>query len=259
MSRRRIVCEPVRLSTECYATLWQYDNLGPMHTALLAETTLRDDEEQRTDEERAFGELRECGLLAGNSPHPDLRGSFELIRHAADEFYGYYLPGEQAEFTALVARAGDTALLAMLDAEGLSLRPVPPDSPAQVLGGLLPECQPMRISDINVPLEDLAAGGNRNDGTFLDHSQPGVCDGVAQLRGIFSSPQRAEAQFYVAARLDNGTRVRCPGPFGVLDFPAGRIMMRRDGDNPRNPLVSVMPGGPQVFIRAIEQLRSHLP
>ncbi|GGM65977.1 ESX secretion-associated protein EspG [Longimycelium tulufanense] len=220
---------PITLTTLEFDVLWEHLELGPMPLVVKVASPGRTWTERAEIADTAWAGLLARGL--GGPARLDPRIP-ELLRVLArpdrDVDARIWL---NRSVRVLAAARGDEAVLAVLDGDQLTLRPVTPSGLPRAAVGVLPPCGPGFGHSVSVPSANLDAAAAACDGTP---------DGFARAlreRGVRAEDARALAamvaeagnrgQFGAAARDRLDRRRRTEWVVGFFDTPRGRYLQIR--------------------------------
>jgi hypothetical protein len=240
---------PIRLSTDTFATLWDYDSRGPIHAALPVSAPARTGEDPTAAERRMTVELQGKGLSDGTAVHPDLRGACELIERAEREFHGWLAFGSEQQISVLVAARCEVAIRAVLDGDTVYLEPAPAGNPAGALVALLPPAAARRRR-LTARLSEVASAGS----DFLVGDQrPDDDDQKAQLRALLRARRTGGGACNAAVRRTDGTRTRASRPLNYIDVDGFRWLLRAS-DWGGDEWVTAAPASAEDVTAALAQL-----
>lgn len=246
----------VTLSALAYDLVWEAEEVGEKHNALLTPSPGATMAERLAVARPAIEELTRAGLFDGRYVHPDLKAAMQLIARAHRELYGWFTPEPEAPTSSVLAVAsGRDALLAVLAEEQLHLRPIDARELAAAVVGVLPEAQPLRIPAYSVPLAELNGGGERNGEGYLQRMGAGSGRGaeLERVRRLFAEPRLGAGQFRAAGRDRFGRRQVSPSPVDYFDVAGGRFVtyLPAGGDGSWG---MVVPGGRAQLIERFGEM-----
>ncbi|MGH3625537.1 MAG: ESX secretion-associated protein EspG [Sciscionella sp.] len=151
---------PVSISHTAYEVLWERAELGVMPVAVSISYPVRSLDNGSRMAKEASTELGRAGLVRGERVHPDLAAALRALVNAERRYYGMYLSAASPSGSGpLVAVHGSAAVLAMLDARHLHLRPVPPEKAVAALIAALPPNRPGSGRSLSFRADELSADG----------------------------------------------------------------------------------------------------
>ncbi|MGO1049177.1 ESX secretion-associated protein EspG [Crossiella sp. CA198] len=250
----------VTLSALAYDLVWEAEEIGDKHNALLTHSPGATMAERLAVARPALAELDRAGLFDGRRVHPDLKAAMRLIARAHRELYGWFMPEPAAPIRSVLAVAsGRDGLLAVLAEEQLHLQPIDARELAPAVAGVLPEAKPLRIPTYSVPVADLHGGGHRREedgGGYLQRSAAGAGRGAEldRVRRLFAEPRLGAGQFRAAGRDRHGRRQVSGAPVDYFDVAGGRYVtyLPAGSDGPEWGLVA--PGGRAQLVERFSEL-----
>ncbi|MBB4676556.1 ESX secretion-associated protein EspG [Crossiella cryophila] len=248
----------VTLSALAYDLVWEAEEIGDKHNALLTHSPGATMAERLAVARPALEELGRAGLFDGRLVHPDLKAAMRLIARAHRELYGWFMPEPGAPTRSVLAVAsGRDGLLAVLAEEQLHLQPIDARELAPAVAGVLPEAKPLRIPTYSVPVADLHGGPPvaAEDG-YLRRSAAGAGRGaeLERVRRLFAEPRLGAGQFRAAGRDRHGRRRVSGAPVDYFDVAGGRYVtyLPAGSDGPEWGLVA--PGGRAQLVERFSEL-----
>ncbi|MCO1577805.1 ESX secretion-associated protein EspG [Crossiella sp. SN42] len=253
----------VTLSALAYDLVWEAEEIGDKHNALLTPSPGATMAERLELGRPAIEELMRAGLFDGRQVHPDLKAAMHLIVRAHRELYGWFTPEPDAPTQSVLAVAsGRDALLAVLTGEQLHLQPIDARELPSAVAGVLPEAQPLRIPTYSVPLEDLNGGGRGQSGEgYLETagSAAGRSAELARVRRLFAEPRLGAGQFRAAGRDRHGRRQVTPSPVDYYDVAGGRYVTYLPSRGDGVGWGVVAPGGRAQLVERFTELVASTP
>lgn len=209
---------PVSVSHTAYEVLWERAELGVMPVAVSISYPVRSlDNGSRMARETAI-ELGRAGLARGEQVRPDLATTLRALANAERRYYGMYISEASPSGSGpLVAVDGSAAVLAVLDAQHLHLRPVPVDYAVAALIAQLPSNRPGSGRSLSFRADELSADGRpvrpvSAEGSLLVSTDVTQSEIDRYVR-LMKTPRTAMTYLYSV----HGDR-RCTHPLIALDI-----------------------------------------
>lgn len=172
---------------------------------------------------QALGALANRGVVDQRGvPHPRVSDQFGLLAGASVSVDSVHIPDPGAKAVLAVGgAAGDQALLAVQDTQGLRLRELPADGLASAVTGLFPPAPRGRERSVTLPLDTLVAGAGAD---FLQRRNGSAADDDRKtLARLHVQPRLRGGQIGVNVRAAAGGRSRSP-VLSWFDTESGRYL-----------------------------------
>lgn len=241
----------IALSPLEYDVLWEHLRLGPFPPVIAVPSAGRTHDERATLRTTAWKSLRGKGL--GRPGALDERLERRLRRLARPEWELDARMQDGARTTALVARAGRGATVAVLAGDEVGLSTIKPDRVVAEAVGVLPAHPAGTGNSITLPAAalDTAASAGGADPERLRRSLIGQGLGKSDARKITDVLGNVVrlGHFGAARTPPEGERRRAGHAVSVYDCPAGRYLFTRKGG-----WVTLLPGTDAAISRQLDEL-----
>ena len=245
----------ITLSLLEYDVLWEHMRLGPFPPVIAVPSPGRTHDERAELRTKAWASLAAKGL--GRPGAIDDRLEHWLSRLARPEWELDARMRENARTTALVARAGRGATVAVLTDDELVLWAAKPDQIVAETVGLLPAHPAGTGNSITLPAAtlDRAArrAGSDGDRFWRTLAADGLGKSEARKIGDVIGDVVRLGHFGAARTPPNGTRLRASHVVSVYDNTAGRDLFTR-----KKGWVTLLPGTDAAIARQLDELLTNL-
>lgn len=234
--------DPVSISTLEFDVLWEHLRLETMPLVLKVPSPGKTRDERRALEDQAWTGLESRGLGGPRSLDPMLEDLLHLLNRPQQEVDGRLWLGRSVRV--LAAAKGQSAVLAVLDGDQLSLRPIDYEGlPREALSALA-QLPAGEGHSITLPSADL-------DAAAATASSPEALENALRSRGVRAEDATTLAnmvrevtsrgQYGAAARDKWGKRVRPDRVISFFDTPKGRYLQLRRATPGQQPWSTMSP------------------
>ncbi|XVV03035.1 ESX secretion-associated protein EspG [Actinosynnema sp. CA-248983] len=249
------VREPVTISALEFDVLWEHLRLETMPLVLKVPSPGKTNAERADLERRAWAGLESRGLGRPVSLDPMLEDLLHLLNRPQREVDGRLWLGRSVRV--LAAAKGQSAVLAVLDGEQLTLRPASADGLPREAVSVLPAVPPGPGHSVTLPSADLdaaAAAAGTPDKLEAALRERGVrADDAKVLADMFKDAGN-RGQFGGAVRDKWGKRVRPEHVVAFFDNPNGRYVQLRRATAGQQPWSTVSPTDPRRLVQHVTDL-----
>ena len=242
-----------------FDVLWESLALGEMPLVLKVESPGRTHTERRRLVEDAWQAMENRGFVRSATEYERLTDLVRLLARPEREIDGRLWFGRKVgSIRVLAAASGADAAMAVLSAEGLTLREAAPSGLAREALSVLPPLPAGNGESVTVPSRQLeAAAKNAATPTEFETAlrENGVRERDAALLAAMMMRLRRHGQFGAAARDRWGHRTRARRVLSVFDTRAGRYLQTRSIAEPdAEPWTTVSPADQRLLISQLEDL-----
>jgi hypothetical protein len=234
--------DPMSISTLEFDVLWEHLGLEMMPLVLKVPSPGKTREERRALEDQAFAGLSSRGLGDRRSLDPTLEDLLHVLNRPQQEVDGRLWLGRSVRV--LAAAKGQSAVLAVLDGDQLSLRPAAYEGLPREALSALPASPPGEGHSITLPSADLDAAAAK--ATSPEHLESelrskGLRSEDAHTLAEMVREVTSRGQFGAAARDKWGKRVRPDRVISFFDTPKGRYLQLRRSSPGQPPWSTMTP------------------
>ncbi|GAA1278004.1 ESX secretion-associated protein EspG [Saccharothrix xinjiangensis] len=236
------VREPVTISALEFDVLWEHLRLETMPLVLKVPSPGKTDAERAELEHRAWTALEQRGLGRPVSLDPTLEDLLHLLNRPQQEVDGRLWLGRSVRV--LAAAKGQSAVLAVLDDDRLTLRPASSEGLPREALSVLPPLPAGPGHSVTLPSADLdaaAAAATTPDDLARVLTSRGIRAEDAQTLADMFRDASNRGQFGAAHRDKWGKRVRPDNVVAFFDTPAGRYIQLRRATPGQQPWSTVSP------------------
>ncbi|MFT7836626.1 ESX secretion-associated protein EspG [Saccharothrix sp. BKS2] len=249
------VREPVTISALEFDVLWEHLRLETMPLVLKVPSPGKTHAERGELERRAWTDLERRGLGRPVSLDPMLEDLLHLLNRPQREVDGRLWLGRSVRV--LAAAKGQSAVLAVLDDDRLTLRPASSEGLHREALSTLPPLPAGPGHSVTLPSADLdaaAAAAATPDDLVGALTSRGVRPDDAQTLADMFRDVSSRGQFGVAHRDKWGKRVRPADVVAFFDTPAGRYLQLRRSTPGQQPWSTVSPVDHRRLLHHLESL-----
>ncbi|MBW4716175.1 ESX secretion-associated protein EspG [Saccharothrix obliqua] len=249
------VREPVTISALEFDVLWEHLRLETMPLVLKVPSPGRTHEERAELERRVWAGLDRRGLGRPVSLDPLLEDLLHLLDRPQQEVDGRLWLGRSVRV--LAAAKGQSAVLAVLDGDRLTLRPASSEGLPREALSVLPPAPAGPGHSVTLPSADL-------DAAAAAAGTPDKLEAALRARGTRAEDARTLAemfqdaghrgQFGAAVRDKWGKRVRPEHVVAFFDNPHGRYVQLRRAAPGQEPWSTVSPADPRRLAQHLTDL-----
>ncbi|MCP2165432.1 ESX secretion-associated protein EspG [Goodfellowiella coeruleoviolacea] len=249
------VREPVTISALEFDVLWEHLRLDVMPLVLKVPSPGKTHQERAELTRRVWADLERRGLGRPVSLDPVLEDLLHLLNRPQQEVDGRVWLGRSIRV--LAAAKGQSAVLAVLDNDQLTLRPASSEGLPREALSVLPSAPAGTGHSVTLPSADL-------DAAAATATTPEELETALRGRGVREDDARTLArmiedagnrgQFGAAARDRYGRRVRADRVVSFFDTPRGRYVQMRRANAGTEPWSTMSP----VDLRRLDQHLSEL-
>lgn len=236
------VREPVTISALEFDVLWEHLRLETMPLVLKVPSPGKTHAERAELERQAWTALEQRGLGRPVSLDPMLEDLLHLLNRPQHEVDGRLWLGRSVRV--LAAAKGQSAVLAVLDDDRLTLRPASSEGLPREALSVLPRLPAGPGHSVTLPSADLdaaAAAATTPDDLIAALTSRGVrAEDAKTLADMFRDASN-RGQFGVAHRDKWGKRVRPDNVVAFFDTPAGRYIQLRRATPGQPPWSTIAP------------------
>ncbi|MBB5955092.1 hypothetical protein FHS29_001662 [Saccharothrix tamanrassetensis] len=247
--------EPVTISALEFDVLWEHLRLETMPLVLKVPSPGKTHEERAELERRAWAGLDSRGLGRPVSLDPMLEDLLHLLNRPQQEVDGRLWLGRSVRV--LAAAKGQSAVLAVLDGDRLTLRPASAEGLPREALGVLPSAPPGPGHSVTLPSADLdaaAAAAGTPDNLEAALRSRGVRQEDAHTLAEMFRDAGHRGQFGAAARDKWGKRVRPEHVVAFFDNPHGRYVQLRRATPGQQPWSTISPTDPRRLVQHLTDL-----
>lgn len=221
--------------------LWEAAGAGELPYPLEVPSHGETVDERARLRSQVFAELRSQGMVDGRGrADPRLEDWLGLIgraEHSIDSVFIAHTDGPSVR--ALAVGNGGTALMATQDPQGLWLRPLPPGSLVSSVVEQLPPARRGTEPSLTLPVDEVAAGGNRPD--------------QKALASLFEQPRLRAGQLAANSRNRLGGRKRSI-PLSWFDTDSGRYLTYTKKGRDGRDWATIAPADPPTLRKTLTDL-----
>jgi ESX secretion-associated protein EspG len=256
------VGETIELSVLEFDVLWEHFRLGPLPPVLEINSHGATHGERAELTAKAWATLAERDLARPGKPDSRLGPRLGVLARPGWEVDAriHRQPG-QPRTSALIATVGRAAVIAVLDADRLTLRTAPADRLAHHAVALLPPHRPGTGASITLPADTLDAAGARagDNPDALARALESQGLGRAEARKIaeVAGGVTRFTQLGAARTRPHEPRRRAGHVVSVYDTTTGRYLFTRKPGVGRR-WVTLIPGPDTAIVRQLAELLAEL-
>lgn len=234
--------DPVSVSTLEFDVLWEHLGLEMMPLVLKVPSPGKTREERRALEDKAWAALESRGLGGRRSLDPMLEDLLHILNRPQQEVDGRLWLGRSVRV--LAASKGQSAVLAVLDNDQISLRPAAYEGLPREALSVLPAQPAGEGHSVTLPSADLDASAAKAQSPEQLESElrsRGVRQDDAHTLSEMVREVTSRGQFGAAARDKWGKRVRPNRVISFFDTPKGRYLQMRRSTPGQQPWSTMSP------------------
>jgi hypothetical protein len=247
--------EPVTISALEFDVLWEHLRLETMPLVLKVPSPGKTHAERAALEQRAWTDLDRRGLGRPASLDPALEDLLHLLNRPQREVDGRLWLGRSVRV--LAAAKGQSAVLAVLDNNQLTLRPASHEGLPREALSVLPPLPAGPGHSVTLPSADLdaaAAASNTPDDLVSALVTRGIRHEDARTLADMLRDADNRGQFGSATRDKWGKRVRQDHVVSFFDNPQGRYIQLRRATPGQQPWSTISPVDSRRLIHHLESL-----
>jgi hypothetical protein len=253
-----VLANPLTMPAEVLTRLVQMENLGDLHVTLRPLAKWRPKAFQEQLETQVRKEFIRMGLLDNRGRvEVELAASLAVLCRPGAEFYGWVNEGDKTRGV-LAGAIGREAILAIRDADMVTINQIRPESLPEVLVAQTAEVNPARGDSYTILRSDaLATVGGRHRSEAGVGMRPSPPE-VRAVKKIMSQPTTGGGELYVAVRDRMSRRRAIPYPLRYADTETGRWLNHMTDAPGGEHRVLVAPATRTDLVRRLQEMHRSL-